>query len=200
MKCKNQIVSLLFLDSFIGFSFRNVSTTKLFPPHTGLFRKILPSISDLLHRHISSRLCRSASRSLVDVPRPRDSKTKKYGHRAFGYVGPSLWNVLPESIKKESLQSFRASLTTHFYLGRIVSAIVREVGSCWCVCGMVYIAVNTDLFKALYISTVNYYVSLHLQGDGEIGWGAVVYFIGMNVVGSFSSCEQACMHRAHLAL
>ena len=113
-------MSLLFLDSFTGFSFRNVSTTKLFPPHTGLFRKIFPSISDLLRRHIPSRLCRSA-----------------YGQRAFEYVAPSLWYVLPESIKKESIQSFRASLTTHFYLGRIVSAIVREwvrAGMCveWC--------------------------------------------------------------------
>ena len=57
-----------------------------------------------------------SSRSLLDVPGPRDSKTKRYGQRAFRYVTPSLWNVLPESIKeKDSIQSFRPSLKTHFF-------------------------------------------------------------------------------------
>ena len=50
------------------------------------------------------------------VPGPRDSKTKRYGQQAFRYVAPSLWNVLPESIKeKDSIQSFRPSLKTHFF-------------------------------------------------------------------------------------
>ena len=72
--------------------------------------------SDLLQKHNPSRLLRSASRSLLDVPGPRDSKTKRYGQRAFRYVAPSLWNVLPESIKeKDSIQSFRPSLKTHFF-------------------------------------------------------------------------------------
>ena len=70
-------------------------------------------LSDL-QKHNPSRLLRSASRSLLDVPGPRDSKTKRYGQRAFRYVAPSLWNVLPESIKeKDSIQSFRPSLKTH---------------------------------------------------------------------------------------
>ena len=73
-------------------------------------------LSDLLQKHNPSRLLRSASRSLLDVPGPRDSKTKRYGQRAFRYVAPSLWNVLPESIKeKDSIQSFRPSLKTHFF-------------------------------------------------------------------------------------
>ena len=73
-------------------------------------------LSDLLQKHNPSRLLRSASRSLRDVPGPRDSKTKRYGQRAFRYVAPSLWNVLPESIKeKDSIQSFRHSLKTHFF-------------------------------------------------------------------------------------
>ena len=33
------------------------------------------------------------------VPGPRDSKAKRYGQRVR-YVAPSLWNVLPESIKE----------------------------------------------------------------------------------------------------
>ena len=73
-------------------------------------------LSDLLQKHNPSRLLRSASRSLLDVPGPRDSKTKRYGLRAFRYVAPSLWNVLPENIKeKDSIQSFRPSLKTHFF-------------------------------------------------------------------------------------
>ena len=73
-------------------------------------------LSDLLQKHNPSRLLRSASRSLLDVPWPRDSKTKRYGQRAFRYVAPSLWNVLPENIKeKDSIQSFRPSLKTHFF-------------------------------------------------------------------------------------
>ena len=73
-------------------------------------------LSDLLQKHNPSRLLRSASRSLLDVPGPRDSKTKRYGQRAFRYVAPSLWNVLPENIKeKDSIQSFRPSLKTHFF-------------------------------------------------------------------------------------
>ena len=72
-------------------------------------------LSDLLQKHNPSRLLRSASRSLHDVPEPTDSKTKRYGQRAFRYVAPSLWNVLPESIKeKDSIQSFRPSLRTYF--------------------------------------------------------------------------------------
>ena len=75
-----------------------------------------PRLSDLLQKHNTSCLLRSASRSLLDVPGPRDSKTKRYGQRAFRYVAPSLWNVLPESIKeKDSIQSFRPLLKTHFF-------------------------------------------------------------------------------------
>ena len=49
------------------------------------------------------------------VPRLRDFKTKRYDQQAFRYVAPSLWNVLPESIK-DSIQSFTPSLKTHFFI------------------------------------------------------------------------------------
>ena len=85
--------------------------------------------SDLLHRHIPSRLPRSAFRYLLDVPRPRDSKTKQFGRLALTYyVALSFWNVLPESLKeKDCIQSFRAFLKTGLCLGRIVNAIVCDV-------------------------------------------------------------------------
>ena len=87
-------------------------------------------LSDLLQKHTHSRLLKSASRSLLGVPGPMDSETKRYGQRTFRYVAPSLWNVLPESIKeKDSTQSFRLLL----YLGMIVNEIVY-VRLRWCVC------------------------------------------------------------------
>ena len=73
-------------------------------------------LSELLHFYTSSRPVRSASRSLLDVPRPRDSKLKRYGQRAFRYVAPSLWNALPGGIRESDfIQSFKASLKTHFF-------------------------------------------------------------------------------------
>ena len=73
-------------------------------------------LSKLLHFHTPSCPLRSASRSLLDVPRPRDSKTKRYGQRAFMYVAPSPWNALPGGIREsDSIQSFKASLKTHFF-------------------------------------------------------------------------------------
>ena len=82
-----------------------------------------PYRSNLLHRHTPSRLLRSASRFLLDVPWPRDSKTKRYGQRAFRYVAPSLWNVLPESIKEKVTvtviqTSLSLSLRTSLSTGR----------------------------------------------------------------------------------
>ena len=87
-------------------------------------------LSDL-KKHNPSRLLRSASRSLLDVPGPRDSKTKRYGQRAFRYVAPSLWNVLPESIKEKDSRTFAEN--PFLYLGMIVNAIVY-VRLRWCVC------------------------------------------------------------------
>ena len=58
----------------------------------------------------------SASRSLLDASRPRDSKTKRYSQQAFRYVAPSLWNALPGGIREsDSIQTFKASLKTHFF-------------------------------------------------------------------------------------
>jgi len=106
-------------------------------------------------RHTPSRLLMSAFRSVLGVPRPRDSKVKRYGQRAFRYVALSLWNVLPKSIKeKDPSESFRASLKIHFTQcqgsRRDDSAHATVCGghSCWCACGVVYNSINT---LSLYI-------------------------------------------------
>ena len=101
-------------------------------------------LSDL-QKHNPSRLLRSASRSLLDVPGPRDSKTKWYGQQAFRYVTPSLWNVLPESIKeKDSIQSFRPSLKCNCVCAPVLVCVLSEVDVaiitlCVCVCVCVYV-------------------------------------------------------------
>jgi len=85
------------------------------------------------------------SRSLLVVPRPRDSKTKWYGQQAFRYVTPSLWNVLPESIKeKDSIQSFRPSLKCNCVCAPVLVCVLSEVDVaiitlCVCVCVCVYV-------------------------------------------------------------
>ena len=115
-KTPTQITSLPFLDSFIGFPSRIGPATKLSATYRSVHDNTPLYLSDLLRKQNPSRLLRSASRSLLDVPGPRDSKTKRYSQRAFRYVAPSLWNVLPESFKeKDSIQSFRPSLKTHFF-------------------------------------------------------------------------------------
>ena len=75
-----------------------------------------PFSDELLHFYTPSRPLRSDSRSLLNVPRPRISTLKRYGHRAFRYAAPSLWNALPGGIReRDSIQSFKASLKTHFF-------------------------------------------------------------------------------------
>ena len=100
-KKKKKITSLPFLDSFTGFPSRNGSATKLSATYRSVHDNTPLYLSDLLRKQNPSHLLRSASRSLLDVPGPRDSKTKRYGQRAFRYVAPSLWNVLPESFKEK---------------------------------------------------------------------------------------------------
>ena len=93
------------------------STIKLFLPHTCQFKETLLSyLSELLHFCTPSSPLRPASRSLLDVPRPRASKTKWYSQRAFRYIAPSLWNALPWGTgESDSIQSFKTSLKTHFF-------------------------------------------------------------------------------------
>ena len=103
MKCKKtQITSLPFLDSFIGFPSRNGSATKFSLPLTGQFMIPPPSTSLIFCKNTTLLAFSDQHLDLsLNVPGPRDSKTKRYGQRAFRYVAPSLWNVLPESIKEK---------------------------------------------------------------------------------------------------
>ena len=77
----------------------------------------IPSyLSDLIQHHNPSRPLRSASKPLLDVPGPRECKTKRYGERAFRYAAPSQWNALPEDIRRsDSLSDLKKNLKTYFF-------------------------------------------------------------------------------------
>ena len=106
--------SHLFSDNFIGCPFMTAFT-----------------ISSFCHASVSSWICSSLPLRApsflhplspsdwlqdLDVSRPRVSKTKRYGHRTFRYVAPSLWNTVPGGIREsDSTQSFKVSLKTHFF-------------------------------------------------------------------------------------
>ena len=69
-------------------------------------------LSELLIPQNYSRTLRANDKNLLHVPRV-DSKT---GRRSFSFVGPSLWNSLPDELRLcDSLSFFRKKLKTHFY-------------------------------------------------------------------------------------
>ena len=73
-------------------------------------------LSDLLKVYEPSRSLRSANKSLLVVPGPRDVRTKRYGQRKFSYTAPTKWNTLPLSIREsDSVVAFRRSLKTFLF-------------------------------------------------------------------------------------
>ena len=68
-------------------------------------------LSDLISTYIPSRSLRSASLSLLHVPR---SNQKTYGDRAFAVAAPRLWNALPIQMRQPgtALDTFKRSLKT----------------------------------------------------------------------------------------
>ena len=80
-----------------GCPFMTASAIQFFLPHTCQFMETLLSTS--LSSFISTPPLRPASRSLIDVSRPRDSKATRYGQRTLRNVAPSLWNALPGGIR-----------------------------------------------------------------------------------------------------
>ena len=68
-------------------------------------------LSDLISTYVPSRSLRSASLSLLHVPR---SNQKTYGDRAFAVAAPRLWNALPIQMRQPgtTLDTFKRSLKT----------------------------------------------------------------------------------------
>ena len=65
-------------------------------------------ITELISPYESSRVLRSCSKGLLQVPREVRSAKVNYGSRAFFIAAPTEWNNLPEHIKRAStVQSFK---------------------------------------------------------------------------------------------
>ena len=68
---------------------------------------------DLVKPYEPSRTLRSSSRNLYSLTRIR---TKTYGEREFSWIGPSLWNALPDELRNSpSIGSFKDKLKTHLF-------------------------------------------------------------------------------------
>ncbi|XP_046550024.1 uncharacterized protein LOC124259852 [Haliotis rubra] len=70
-------------------------------------------LQDLLPIYSPTRSLRSESKLLCRMP---NIKTVRYGQRSFSYAATSLWNSLPESIRRSpNLMSFRRHLKTYLF-------------------------------------------------------------------------------------
>ena len=70
-------------------------------------------MKEMITTHMPPRSLRSANKSLLHKPIP---KLKHYGERAFTFVGPNLWNSLPDDLKSApSLQIFKSKLKTYLF-------------------------------------------------------------------------------------
>ena len=67
-------------------------------------------ISELVEMYVPARPLRSATQSLLRVPK---SRTATYGSRSFRVSAPQLWNQLPDHVKQApSLVTFKKQLKT----------------------------------------------------------------------------------------
>ena len=70
-------------------------------------------MKEMLTQYIPSRSLRSSQKNQLIKPSP---KLKHFGERAFTFVGPDLWNSLPEDVKSApSLQTFKTKLKTYLF-------------------------------------------------------------------------------------
>ena len=70
-------------------------------------------IRDLITPYLPTRNLRSADLHLLVVPR---YNLEGYGKRAFSVSGPTLWNSLPENMRKiDNLTKFKTLLKTHLF-------------------------------------------------------------------------------------
>lgn len=82
--------------------------------HQCLHDQNMPSyLSDLLNLYKPSRTLRSLDNSLLIVPR---FSLNTYGKRAFSVFGPTVWNSLPQPLRKnENSSTFKRHLKTYLF-------------------------------------------------------------------------------------
>ena len=70
-------------------------------------------LSDLLHHYAPARTLRSSNQSLLQLPHV---SSKTFGQRSFSFAAPSLWNNLPQQIRKaDNVNIFKTMLKTHLF-------------------------------------------------------------------------------------
>ena len=70
-------------------------------------------ITDLISVYEPGRQLRSASRSLLTVPR---HNLERFGRRGFSVNAPNLWNDLPDNLRLiDSIVLFKRHLKTHLF-------------------------------------------------------------------------------------
>ena len=80
-------------------------------------KKIGPEyLSELVSDYQPVRVLRSASKQLLSVPPKKEINTVTYGERSFKYLGPKLWNDIPQNLKNSaSKESFKRNLKTFLF-------------------------------------------------------------------------------------
>ena len=82
-------------------------------------------LSDLLEIYVPTRSLRSATQSLLVIPRSSNSTN---GHQAFSVAAEKLWTSLPESIRNtNSLDKCKMKAMTYFFPGRIFIARLSQL-------------------------------------------------------------------------
>jgi len=70
-------------------------------------------LSSMVEWYKPTRSLRSADQWLLKTP---ITNMKTYGDRTFAMAAPTLWNSLPQSVRKaSSLDSFRSAAKTYFF-------------------------------------------------------------------------------------
>lgn len=69
-------------------------------------------LQDTLNIYTPPRNLRSSNSQILQVPRVK----RNWGERSFSYIGPTLWNNLPFSLRQaKSIQVFKSNLKTYLF-------------------------------------------------------------------------------------
>ena len=72
-----------------------------------------PYLSSSLCTYQSSRSLRSSTQRRLKTPK---TNLKIFGERSFGYIAPTVWNLLPANLRASpSLPAFKANLKTYLF-------------------------------------------------------------------------------------
>ena len=110
----------------------------------------LSPLAQFIPQSIPSRSLRLVRESFLDVPGPKDCKTKQYSQRDFGYITPSEWKALPWSVREtDSVHSF---WFTPMRCSFIVAHNSPFPSCLQCVCACVRACVLNKIFQYFFFN------------------------------------------------